>query len=83
MKISRYLFYLICVFFIISIICTIFSPTPYNFSCNIICLCCCISCYFSMKSTIRSYNYINQYKNLFCDGYHIGKNREYNTDYEN
>jgi len=51
MKLLKYLFYLICLFFIISIICTIVTPTQFNFICNILCFANCITGYFNWKST--------------------------------
>jgi len=51
MKLLKYIFYLVCLFLVISIICTICLPTWFNFICNILCFLNCIICYFNWKST--------------------------------
>ncbi len=49
-KLIFIIFIIVCILSIISIGCTIYDPIYINFQNNIICLGCCIMCWFSYKS---------------------------------
>ena len=59
----KLIFIIVCILFIISIGCTINDPTYVNFWDNMICLGCCIICWFNYKSIKKDNEKLNKLKN--------------------